>query len=350
MSRVLMKGNEAIAQSAIAAGCRAFFGYPITPQNELTEYMAKYLPQHGGVFVQAESEVAAINMVYGAAGAGACVMTSSSSPGIALKQEGISYCAGAELPAVIVSISRGGPGLGGILPSQGDYNQATRGGGNGDYKVLVLAPNGVQEASNLMRDAFILAHQYRNPVMLMADGVIGQMMEPVEINTQPMPSFDHSWAANGQLERGHRNIVNSLFLDPRDLEQHNRDLRAKYDLIEANEVRYECYLCEDADVLIVAYGSPSRIVKTAINSLREQGIKAGLFRPITLYPFPYQQLHEASIGKKFVMSAELSMGQMVVDVRLAINGMLPVHFYGRAGGIIFEPSEIVNAVKSHLEV
>ena len=349
MTRVLMKGNEAIAQSAIAAGCTAFFGYPITPQNELTEYMAKYLPQAGGAFVQAESEVAAINMVYGAAGTGAMVMTSSASPGIALKQEGISYCAGAELPAVIVSISRGGPGLGGILPAQGDYFQATRGGGNGDYKVIVLAPNGVQEASDLMREAFRLAHHYRNPVMLMADGIIGQMMEPVELSTEKLPPFHHPWVADGNLQRGHRNVINSLFLDPKDLEQHNRDLRAKYDAIEIHEVRFDAYQCEDAEAIVVAYGSPSRIVKSAIHDLREQGYKVGLFRPISLYPFPYEALRKAAHTARFVLSAELSMGQMVQDVQLAILGQCPVHFYGRAGGIIFEPSEIVQAVKAHWE-
>ena len=348
MSKVLMKGNEAIAQAAISAGCTAFFGYPITPQNEICEYMAKYLPKNKGVFVQAESELAAINMVYGASAAGARVMTSSSSPGLALKQEGISYCAGAELPAVIVSISRGGPGLGGILPAQGDYNQATRGGGNGDYHVIVLAPNGVQEATDMVRKAFYLADKYRNPVIVMADGVIGQMMEPVEIHTEPVESFEKPWASNGELSRGNRNVVNSLFLNPAKLEQHNNDLRAKYYLIEKDVVDYECSLCEDADVVLVAYGTPSRIVKSAINALREEGIKAGLFRPKTLYPFPYKQLKEVAMNKKFVLCAELSMGQMVQDVRLAIEGATPVHFYGRAGGIVFEPIEIVNAVKKHL--
>jgi len=348
MAKVLMKGNEAIAQAAILAGCDAFFGYPITPQNEICEYMAKYLAKSGGAFVQAESELAAINMVYGAASAGARAMTSSSSPGIALKQEGISYCAGAELPAVIVSISRGGPGLGGILPAQGDYNQATRGGGNGDYKVIVLAPNGVQEATEMVRTAFELADKYRNPVMVMADGVIGQMMEPVEIHDQPVEKAEKPWAADGNLNRGHRNIINSLFLNPNHLEAHNIDLRHKYDAIEAEVTDFETTQTEDAEVLLVAYGTPSRIVKSALKDLREQGIKAGLFRPKTLYPFPYTQLNAASKGKKFVLCAELSMGQMIQDVKLAVLGQVPVHFYGRAGGIIFEPSEIVNAVKSHL--
>jgi len=348
MSKILMKGNEAIAQAAISAGCTAFFGYPITPQNEICEYMAKYLPKNNGVFVQAESELAAINMVYGASAAGARTMTSSSSPGLALKQEGISYCAGAELPAVIVSISRGGPGLGGILPAQSDYNQATRGGGNGDYHVIVLAPNGVQEATDMVRKAFYLADKYRNPVIVMADGVIGQMMEPVEINNEAVQTFEKPWASDGNLSRGSRNVINSLFLNPNKLEQHNIDLRHKYDLIEENEVDFECSLCDDAEILLVAYGTPSRIVKSAINQLRGEGIKAGLFRPKTLYPFPYKQLKEASKNMKFVLCAELSMGQMIQDVKLAVEGTLPVHFYGRAGGIVFEPIEIVNAVKKNL--
>ncbi len=347
MAKILMKGNEAIAQAAVSAGCEAFFGYPITPQNELIEYMAKYLAKNNGVFVQAESELAAINMVYGAAGAGARVMTSSSSPGIALKQEGISYCAGAELPVVIVSVSRGGPGLGGILPSQADYNQATRGGGNGDYKVMVLAPNGVQEATELVRKAFELAEKYRNPVMVMADGIIGQMMEPVEINPEPLPPVDRPWAAEGQRGRAQRNVVNSMNLDAYKLEQHNRDLQAKYERMEREDVMYETVQTDDADVLLVAYGTPSRIVKSAIATLREQGIKAGLFRPKTLLPFPSKQLKAAAQGKQFVLVAELSLGQMLVDVKLAIEGTVPVHFYGRTGGVIFEPSEIVDAVKSH---
>lgn len=347
MAKILMKGNEAIAQAAVSAGCEAFFGYPITPQNELIEYMAKYLAKNDGVFVQAESELAAINMIYGAAGAGARVMTSSSSPGIALKQEGISYCAGAELPVVIVSVSRGGPGLGGILPSQADYNQATRGGGNGDYKVMVLAPNGVQEATELVRKAFEMAEKYRNPVMVMVDGIIGQMMEPVEINPTRLPDVDRPWAAEGQRGRAHRNVVNSMNLDAYKLEQHNRDLQAKYDRMEREDVMFETVQTEDAEVLLVAYGTPSRIVKSAIATLREQGIKAGLFRPQTLLPFPSQALKQAAQGKQFVLVAELSLGQMLVDVKLALEGTVPVHFYGRTGGVIFEPSEIVDAVKSH---
>jgi 2-oxoglutarate ferredoxin oxidoreductase subunit alpha len=348
MSKVLMKGNEAIAKAAIYAGCKAYFGYPITPQNEITEYMAKYMALSKGVFVQAESEIAAINMVYGAAGAGVRTMTSSSSPGIALKQEGISYCAGAELPAVIVSVSRGGPGLGNILPAQSDYNQATKGGGNGDYKVLVLSPNGVQEATDMVRQAFYLADKYRNPVMVLADGMIGQMMEPVELNTEPLETIAKPWAASGELERGYRNIINSLYLNSYPLEAHNTVLQAKYLEWEATEVMVDQYLCEDAKFLLVAYGTPSRIVKTAVNLLRAEGIKAGLLRPKTLVPFPSQAINALCPQVEFVLSAELSMGQMVNDVRLAVNGQVPVYFYGRAGGVVFEPSEIVDAVKSHL--
>lgn len=348
MAKVLMKGNEAIAQAAIAAGCDAFFGYPITPQNEICEYMAKYLNPSGGAFVQAESELAAINMVYGAAGAGARAMTSSSSPGIALKQEGISYCAGANLPAVIVSISRGGPGLGGILPAQSDYNQATRGGGNGDYKVIVLAPNGVQEATEMVRQAFSLAEHYRMPVMVMADGVIGQMMEPVEINREKLPTMDTSWAADGRSGERPRNIINSLFLNPVHLEEHNFELRRKYDVIEAKEVQFETTETDDAEIILVAYGTPSRIVKSALKQLRENNIKVGLFRPKTLYPFPYAQLHDVSKNKKFVLCCELSMGQMLQDVKLAVMNQAPIHFYGRAGGMIFEVKEIVDQVMLHL--
>lgn len=349
MSKVLMKGNEAIAKAAILAGCDCFFGYPITPQNELTEYMAKYLIDHERVFVQAESEVAAINMVYGAAATGARVMTSSSSPGIALKQEGISYCAGAELPCVIVSISRGGPGLGGILPAQGDYNQATRGGGNGDYKVIVLAPNGVQEAIEMVRKAFILAEKYRTPVMVMADGMIGQMMEAVEFSSEVLPAIKGHWFADGNLKGRERNVVSSVHLDPHELEDHNIHLKAKYDLVEKNEVCFNESEVEDADVLLVAYGSPARIVKAAMHQLREEGLKVGLFRPQTLYPFPFEALKKASENKKFVLVCELSMGQMVNDVKLAVLGTCPVHFYGRTGGVIFEPDEISNEVKKHLK-
>ncbi len=349
MTKVLMKGNEAIAKAAIAAGCECFFGYPITPQNELIEYIAKYLWDNGGHFVQAESEIAAINMVYGAAATGARVMTSSSSPGIALKQEGISYCAGAELPAVIISISRGGPGLGGILPSQADYHQATRGGGNGDYKVIVFAPNGVQESTDMVKEAFIIAEKYRNPVMIMADAMIGQMMEAVEIKEDQLGPIKGTWFADGHLENRAKNIVSSVLLDPHKLENHNIHLQKKYREIEKNEVRYELSGDQVSDVLIVAYGSSARISKAAMASLKDEGINVSLLRPQTLYPFPEKAIKDAAKGKKFVLVCELSMGQMVYDVEHAVMNSCPVYFYGRSGGVIFEPDEIVNEVKKHLK-
>ena len=350
MAKQLMKGNEAIAKAAIVAGCRAYFGYPITPQNELCEYMAKYMRSSGGVFVQAESEVAAINMVYGAAASGALSMTSSSSPGIALKQEGISYCAGAELPALIVSVSRGGPGLGGILPSQGDYNQATRGGGNGDYHVPVFAPASIQEAASLVRKGLIVAAKYRNPVMVLADGVIGQMMEPVELDPNPIDIEAFPWAADGNSGVRPRNIVNSLHLDVDDLENHNKHLQAKYRAIEENETMWEEYKLDDAEYMFVAYGTPSRITKSAVDELRSEGVKVGLLRPISLWPFPYEVIHRLSKKMKFVFVAELSSGQMLVDVKLAVGYDTPVHFYGRMGGNIFEPLELVAEFKKHQEV
>ncbi len=347
MAKVLMKGNEAIGAAAIKAGCRYFFGYPITPQNEIPEYMAKEMPKVGGVFVQAESEVAAINMVYGAAGTGARVMTSSSSPGIALKQEGITYIAGAELPAVIVSISRGGPGLGGIQPSQADYNQSTRGGGNGDYKTLVYAPANLQEMVDFVQEAFDAADYYRNPVMVLGDGMIGQMMEPIEFKEisgtrQLQPK---TWATTGTKGKREKNIINSLALDPAELERHNHKLQKKYDEMKEKEVRYELYNMENAEVVLVAYGTTSRIVKNAIEALKAEGINVGLIRPITLWPFPEKAFAEIPATCKNVMSVEMSMGQMIDDVRLSVNGKLPVSFFGRTGGMIPSPEEVVNAVK-----
>ena len=347
MAKVLMKGNEAIGAAAIKAGCRYFFGYPITPQNEIPEYMSKEMPKVGGVFVQAESEVAAINMVYGAAGTGARVMTSSSSPGIALKQEGITYIAGAELPAVIVSISRGGPGLGGIQPSQADYNQSTRGGGNGDYKTLVYAPANLQEMVDFVQEAFDAADYYRNPVMVLGDGMIGQMMEPIEFkeisgNRQLQPK---TWATTGTKGKREKNIINSLALDPAELERHNHRLQKKYDEMKEKEVRYELYNMENAEVVLVAYGTTSRIVKNAIEALKEEGINVGLIRPITLWPFPEKAFAEIPATCKNVMSVEMSMGQMIDDVKIAVNGKLPVSFFGRTGGMIPSPEEIVSAVK-----
>ena len=347
MAKVLMKGNEAIGAAAIKAGCRHFFGYPITPQNEIPEYMAKEMPKVGGVFVQAESEVAAINMVYGAAGAGARVMTSSSSCGIALKQEGITYIAGAELPAVIVSISRGGPGLGGIQPSQADYNQSTRGGGNGDYKTLVYAPANLQEMVDFVQEAFEVADYYRNPVMVLGDGMIGQMMEPIEFKEiagkrelQPK-----TWATDGMKGKRKKNIINSLALDPAELEKHNFRLQEKYNEMKEKEVRYEMYNMENAELVIVAYGTTSRIVKNAIADLKAEGINVGLIRPITLWPFPEKAFNELPSTVKGLLSVEMSMGQMVDDIKIATAGRLPVSFFGRTGGMIPSPEEVVAAVK-----
>ena len=293
MEKELWKGNEAIAEAAIRAGCNCFFGYPITPQSEVPEYMSVHLPEAGGVFVQSESEVAAINMVYGAAGAGMRAMTSSSSPGISLKQEGISYLAGAELPCVIVNCMRGGPGLGTIQPSQGDYFQATRGGGNGDYRTVVLAPSNVQETVDFVQQAFDIADQYRNPVMVVCDGLIGQMMEPIEWHPVPkrnLPPKD--WAACGRRDRDHHNVINSLYMDPEECDRHNLHLEEKYAQIQANETRWEAVHCDDAEIVITAYGTPARIALTALETLRAEGIKVGLFRPITLWPFPEKALHE----------------------------------------------------------
>lgn len=351
MAMELWKGNEAIAEAAVKAGCKFFFGYPITPQNEIPEYMSMRLPQVGGCFLQSESEVAAINMVYGAAGAGARVMTSSSSPGISLKQEGITYMVGAELPAVIVNVMRGGPGLGSIQPAQGDYFQATRGGGNGDYRMLVLAPNTIQEAVDMMQDAFELADKYRNPVMLLADGMIGQMMEPIEWKEhKKMELPPKDWATTGTKGKREHNIINSLFIDAAGCEQHNIDLQKKYDAISANELRWEETSTEDAEILFVAYGTPSRIVMSAIDMLKADGIKAGLFRPQTLWPFPTEQLRKAIMrpSVKAVVCVEMSMGQMLEDVRYAALDKKPVSFVGRSGGVIPTQHEIAAAAKAAL--
>lgn len=345
MAKILMKGNEAIGKAAIEAGCKYFFGYPITPQNELPEYMAKELGKIGGAFVQAESEVAAINMVYGGAGSGARVMTSSSSPGIALKQEGITYIAGAELPCVIVNIMRGGPGLGGIQPSQADYFMSTRGGGNGDYRTPVYAPATIQEAVDMTMEAFNVADYYRTPVMIVADGMIGQMMEPVEFNAPKARNLEaKTWATTGTKGERKPNVINSLYLDAQQLEDHNFKLDAKYKEIEANETQYEMYQTEDAEIVFVAYGTTSRIVKNAVVALRAEGVKAGLIRPKTLWPFPWKAFNEIPAAKD-LLTVEMSMGQMIDDVKLAIAGKLPVHFYGRTGGIIPTPDEIADKAK-----
>jgi len=339
-----MTGNEAIAEAAVQAGCRYFFGYPITPQSELPEHLAKRLPEVGGCFLQAESEIAAIYMVFGAAGAGARVMTSSSSPGISLKQEGISYITGAELPCVVVNIMRGGPGLGGIQPSQSDYFQATKGGGHGDYHMIVIAPSTVQEAADLTMEAFDLADKYRNPVMILGDGYLGQMMEPVEFRTRkPEPHPKRDWTLTGAKGRPRR-IIKTLYLNPEILEQRNQVLNRKYQEIKKNEVRVETYQTEDAEIIIAAYGTVARIAKTAIKILREKGVKTGLVRPITLFPFPYQTFSGIS-DKKKILVVEMSLGQMVEDVKLGVCGKANVHFYGRSGGMVPSYDEIVAEVE-----
>lgn len=343
MKREIWKGSEAIAEAAIRAGCRGFFGYPITPQNEIPEYMSLRMPQVGGVFVQAESEVAAINMVYGASGSGIRAMTSSSSPGVSLKQEGISYAAGAKLPAVIVNVMRGGPGLGSIQPSQADYFQATRGGGNGDYRTPVLAPANLQEAVDLVQEAFDIADQYRTPVVVLADGLIGQMMEPIvwhDYKKRDLPPKD--WAASGRGNRDHNNFINSLLIDAPSCEKHNEELLATYAEIEKNEVRWEEIMLEDAELVFTAYGTPARIAITVAENLRKKGIKAGVFRPITLWPFPYARLREIAeqASVKVFLDVEMSAGQMVEDVKLAVGDRKPIDFYGRLGGMIPTVSEI----------
>ena len=349
-----MKGNEAIAEAAIQAGCRFFFGYPITPQNQIPEYMSKRMPQVGGCFLQSESEVAAINMVYGAGGAGARVMTSSSSPGISLKQEGISYIVGAEVPCVIVNMVRGGPGLGSIQPAQSDYYQATRGGGNGDYRMVCLAPCNIQEAVDFVQESFDIAFQYRNPCMVVLDGLIGQMMEPIEwreIPKRDLPSID-TWATTGRKGREEHNTLNSLYIEPELCDVHNQNLAAKYALMEKNEVRWEEVQCDDAELVITAYGTPARIALTAIDVLRAEGYKVGLFRPVTIWPFPEKALHDLAAKdhvKAFLDTEMSSTGQMIDDVRLAVEGQKPIYYTGRAGGVIPAVEEIVEAAKKALK-
>lgn len=352
----LMKGNEAIAHAAIRCGADAFFGYPITPQSEIIETLSLLKPWEttGMVVVQAESEIASINMVYGGAGAGKRVFTTSSSPGVALMQEGISYMAGAEIPGVIVNVQRGGPGLGTIQPSQSDYFQATRGGGNGDYYVIVLAPNSVQEMADFVDLAFELAFKYRNPAMILSDGVIGQMMEKVVLppmkprRTEEQIKEECPWATFGRSGGRNPNILTSLELKPEIMEERNIRLQEKYQQIRDTEVRYETQQCDDADYIIVSFGSAARIGEKAVELAREEGIKAGLFRPITLWPFPSKQLLEVAKGKKGILVSEINAGQMVEDVRLAINGAHPVEHFGRLGGIVPEPEEIVKALKDKL--
>ncbi len=346
--RVLMKGNEVIAEAAIRAGCRFYAGYPITPQNEIPEYMSKRMPEVGGVFIQAESELAAINMVFGASAAGARAMTSSSSPGISLKQEGISFLVGAELPAVIVNMQRGGPGLGNISGSQQDYFQAVKGGGHGDYKLLVYAPFNHQELWSLTMRAFDRADEYRNPVMILADGVLGQMMEPftpTDYNPPELPPKD--WVLDGCKGRPPR-VIKSLYLGEGELERHTRKLFSKYKKMKEKDVLYESYETEDADLVIAAFGIAARVCLSAVRMLREKGCRVGLFRPITLFPFPEKEIQEiASAGKRFLV-VELNMGQMVEDVKLSVNGMTEVSFYGRTGGSMIFPEEIVQEAERML--
>ena len=352
MSKVLMKGNEAIGEAAIRAGCLNYFAYPITPQSEVAEYLSKRMPEVGGNFLQGESEVAVSYMILGAAATGERVFTTSSSPGISLMSEGISYITAAQCPAVFVNIMRGGPGLGGILPSQADYFQATKGIGHGDCRLLVMAPAGVQEAVEIMMMAFPLAEKYRNPVIILGDGLIGQMMEPVEfpdhLKTEPTDKDD--WATNGMDTRksSKRNLVKSLFLDPEQLNENNLILKAKYEQMKKEEIRYEKYnLDSDYKVLVVSYGTMSRVCKSAIDQLKEEGIEIGMIRPQTLFPFPETAVREAAVkdGCKAVISIEMSMGQMVEDVQLSVQGKTPVSWYGKCGGDIPTPEEVIDAVK-----
>ena len=351
VAKELWKGNEAIAEAAVRAGCRCFFGYPITPQNEIPEYMSMRMPQVGGVFVQSESELAAINMVYGAAASGVRAMTSSSSPGVSLKQEGISAMCSGELPGVVVNMMRGGPGLGTIQPSQCDYFQATRGGGNGDYRTIVLAPCDIQEAVDMTQEAFDLADIYRMPVVILGDGMIGQMMEPIEWHDIPkreLPPKD--WTASGRKGRDHSNFVTSLRIDAADCEQFNLSLEAKYKTIAEKETRWAEQDTEDCEILLVAYGTPSRIALSAVEELEAKGIKAGLFRPRTVWPFPSERLAQiaAQPGLKAILVVEMSLGQMLEDVQLAVKGAKPVRFYGRVGGMIPSVEEIAEEAEKIL--
>ncbi len=346
MERNLMKGNEALAEAAIRAGCKCFFGYPITPQTELAAYMSKRMHKAGGVFLQAESEIAAVNMVLGAASTGVRAMTSSSSPGVSLKSEGISYLAGSDLPAVIINVQRGGPGLGGIQPSQADYWQATKALGHGDFHLLVYAPASVQEMVDMVVTAFDRADKYRIPAMILADGLLGQMMEPVSFPEISTNDYDKSsWAADGHKNKREHHIINSLYLKPDELQKSVYDRFERYEQVKANETDAEIYLTEDCDILLCAYGATARVVKSAVNSAREIGIKAGMFRPKTLWPFPVKEINEAAKNAKCLLDIEMSMGQMIDDVKLALNCSKPVHFFGRTGGVIPTPAEILEEIK-----
>ncbi len=344
--KVLMKGNEALAEAAIRAGCKHFFGYPITPQTELAAYMSKRMPKIGGTYLQAESEVAAVNMVLGAAAAGVRAMTSSSSPGISLKSEGISYMAGSDLPALIINVQRGGPGLGGIQPSQADYWQATKATGHGDFQILVFAPSTVQEMVDLVGTAFDTADRWRMPAMILADGMLGQMMEPValpEEDGQTLPEKD--WCADGHRDKREHHVINSLYLTPDKLENLVVERYQRYRQVQAQEQRAEEYLCEDAQTVVVAYGASARVAKSAVNRAREAGRKVGLIRPITLWPFPKSALQKAAGHAKNFLVVEMSMGQMVDDVKLSIDCQVPVHFFGRTGGMIPTPAQVLGEIE-----
>ncbi|NOX90203.1 MAG: 3-methyl-2-oxobutanoate dehydrogenase subunit VorB [Calditrichaeota bacterium] len=348
MGKILVKGNDAIVRGAILAGCRIYFGYPITPASEIAETAAEFLPKVGGTFLQAESEIASINMVYGAASGGIRSMTASSSPGISLKQEGVSYAAGAELPCVIVDIMRGGPGLGNIAPEQSDYNQIVKGGGHGNYKCPVLAPNSAQEMSDFIQLAFDIAEKYRTPVYILTDGYIGQMMEPVEFGEPKtdFPRFD--WAIYADKESKH-NLISSIYLDPEELEKHNLKLQRKYAEIEKSEVRFEEFMLEDAELVFMGYGIVSRVLKTVVEKMRQKGSKVGLLRPKTLFPFPKKKIKELTTRVKKILVVEMSNGQMVDDVRLAVNGKCPVEFYGRMGGVVPTMAEVLEHANKLLE-
>jgi 2-oxoglutarate ferredoxin oxidoreductase subunit alpha len=353
VAKVLMKGNEAIGEAAIRAGCKNYFAYPITPQSEVAEYLSRRLPEIGGVFLQGESEVAVSYMIFGAAAGGARVFTTSSSPGISLMSEGISYITAAQCPAVFVNIMRGGPGLGGILPSQADYYQATKSIGHGDMRLLVLAPAGVQEAVEMVMIAFPLAEKYRNPVMILGDGLIGQMMEPVEFpdHLKSEPPNNDDWATSGMAFRGsdQRNLVKTLYLDPVELNQHNLQLKGKYDRMRRDEIRYEAYHTEaNYAALIVSYGTMSRVCRTAIDQMREEGVQVAMIRPQTLFPFPEAAVASAAgkRGCKVVVSVEMSMGQMLEDVQRAVQGKRPVFWYGKCGGEVPAPEEVVAFIRT----
>ena len=344
--RILMKGNEAIAEAAIRAGCRHYFGYPITPQTEIAAYMAKKMPKIGGVFLQAESEIASINMVYGAAAAGMRVMTSSSSPGISLKAEGLSYIAGSDVPALVVNVQRGGPGLGGIQPSQSDYFQATKGGGHGDYRMIVLAPASVQEMASLTIKGFELADKYLMTSMILADGTIGQMMEPITFEDSEIKAYEKPWALTGTECKRKHNIVNSLYLKPDELEKKNFERFEKYAEIEKNEAMWEEYMMDDAEYCVVAFGIASRVAKNAVVAARNEGIKVGLIRPITLWPFPNEAFAKVADKVKAFISVELNMGQMIEDIKLATQCKKPVSLCNRCGGMIPSPDEVLEAIRN----